>query len=66
MQIILNGNSYNLQERMTLHDLVNELKCNNGSIAIALNQNVIPKTKYLDIWLKEHDKVEIVTAFQGG
>ncbi len=66
MQIILNGNYYNLSERQTLHDLVQILKCDYNNIAIAINQTIIPKSKYLDIWLNDNDQVEIVTAYQGG
>ncbi|MDQ5920664.1 MAG: ThiS family [Pseudomonadota bacterium] len=66
ISIILNGISYSLQERTTLHDLLNNLGFNKGNIAIAINNNIIPKAKYLEVWLQENDKVELVTAFQGG
>ena len=66
MQIKINGQNSQIANRITLHDLINELKCMNGNIAVAVNYKVIPKSDYLNVWLAENDKVEIVTAFQGG
>jgi sulfur carrier protein len=66
MRIILNGNIYQTQDRITLHELVTELKCNNKNIAVAVNQSIIPQGNYLGLWLYDNDKVEILTAFQGG
>ena len=66
MQIILNGKPYFLENALTLDDLVKKLNCQVGSIAIAVNQNIIPHANYLEYWLAQNDQVEIVTAFQGG
>lgn len=66
MQIILNNNLYNTQDKITLNELVKELNCKRDNIAVAVNLSVIPQSDYNDFALKENDKVEIVTAFQGG
>lgn len=66
MQIILNNNLYNTQDKITLSDLIKELNCKRDNIAIAVNLSVIPQSNYQDFVLSENDKVEIVTAFQGG
>ncbi len=66
MQIILNNNLYNTQDKITLNELVKELNCKRNNIAIAVNLSVIPQSDYNDYALNENDKVEIVTAFQGG
>lgn len=66
MQIIVNGQNYQVEDRSTLHDLINELKCQNSNIAIAINQKLVPRSDYPYVWLAENDKIEIVTAFQGG
>ena len=66
MQIILNGTSYTLEQRMTVHDLVQKLGCDSGNLAIAVNFQVIPKAQYLESWLDDMDQVEMVSAFQGG
>lgn len=66
MQIILNGQNYQVKDRITIHDLVIDLKCKDGNIAIAINGKLVPKSSHLHTWLAENDKLEIVTAFQGG
>lgn len=67
MQIILNGKSYYTKfERITIHELLSELNIGTSNFAIALNMNVIPSSKYHELWLNNNDNVEIVTAFQGG
>ncbi len=66
MQIILNGTKHIIEERTTLHDLTSTLNILNSKIAIAVNDDIIPKSHYLNTWLNDNDRVEIVTAFQGG
>lgn len=66
MNILLNGDNYNTPTKITLHDLISALNLTPGNFAIAVNTQVIPKSNYLNIWLKDNDRVEIVTALQGG
>ena len=66
MQILLNGKTHNIDDRMTLHDLVLQLNYEKGNFAIAINMEVIPQGRYLYTWLQANDNVEIVTAFYGG
>ena len=66
MEIILNGSIYNTLDRTTLHDLVTTLNTTNSKIAVAVNDNISPKSHYLGTWLNQNDRVEIVSAFQGG
>jgi len=51
----------NLEELIHL-----ELKSNNKGIAVALNQQVIPKDSWSQTPLKENDSILIITATQGG
>ena len=84
MKILLNGTNYALQERITLHELlqllnspprhhapagpsyVNTKQPRDTNFAIAVNLAIVPRGHYHQFWLNENDKVEIVTAFQGG
>ncbi len=66
MQILLNGNIYNTQNNITIHELIHELNFNNNNFAVAVNLSIIPRGKHQEVWLQANDKVEIVTAFQGG
>lgn len=66
MDIMVNGELHVFSDRKNLHDLVQELNFINENIAIAINNNIIPKNKYLSTWLNNRDSVEIVMAFYGG
>lgn len=66
MQIILNGDPHQVQDRITLHELIDQLKGTHTNFAVALNQVVVPRSAYHEVWLHANDKVEVVTAFQGG
>ena len=50
----------------TLEELVRELNIQAPNFAMALNQQVIPKSKYATTPIQENDKVEIVHAVGGG
>mgnify|MGYP000101834144 CR=1 FL=1 len=66
MQIILNGEIYQLQEQITIEHLLHQLNSNVQGMAIAVNCNIIPRSQYSKTFLNDNDKVEVVTAFQGG
>lgn len=66
MKLIINGKERNLRSSSTLTELVQELEITAPHFAMALNQQVIPKSQYSDTALKEGDKVEIVHAVGGG
>lgn len=37
-----------------------------GSFAVALNRNFVPRSAYATTYLSENDMVEIITPMQGG
>jgi len=49
-----------------LSDLVKELDIKAPNFAMALNQQVVPKSKYYSTVIKENDQIEIVHAVGGG
>ena len=50
----------------TLGELIRELNIQAPNFAMALNQQVIPKSKYATTPIQENDEVEIVHAVGGG
>lgn len=68
MNITINGEVIAVNEQMKLSEFV-ELRLNGKEprgIAVALNDMIIPKSKWNETELKENDSVEIVHAVQGG
>ncbi len=68
MNISINGEVIAVNEQMKLSEFVT-LRLNGKEprgIAVALNDMIIPKSKWNDTLLNENDSVEIVHAVQGG
>ncbi|MBZ0204027.1 MAG: sulfur carrier protein ThiS [Ignavibacteria bacterium] len=68
MKISVNGVVKEFDVNASMVDIVNvEL---NGKepkgIAVALNDTILPKSKWSETILKENDRIEIVHAVQGG
>ena len=66
MNILLNGESRQTFTDRTLASLVSELSLTGKRLAIEVNEEVVPRSRYEDFHLHEGDKVEIVHAIGGG
>ncbi len=66
MDIILNGEPRAVSDRLTLAELVDELKLSGKRIAVELNEEIVPHGRYAECRLKSGDRLEIVHAIGGG
>jgi sulfur carrier protein len=66
VQLTINGEKLVIKESKNLADLIKELDIKAPNFAMALNQQVVPRSKYDSTSIKENDKVEIVHAVGGG
>ena len=66
MRIKINGRWKEFPEPVHLDKLIEELELENGSLAVAVNRKVIPKTRYQATPLENGDEVEIIHAVAGG
>jgi len=66
LELIINGEKRKIKKSQNLADLVKELDIQAPNFAMALNQQVIPRSKYDSTVIKENDQVEIVHAVGGG
>ena len=67
VQITINRESFMLPETGTLADVLPLLEIHqSGGIAIAVNDNVIPKGEWGGYRLQANDKVFVIRATQGG
>jgi len=62
----LNGESREVRDRSTLGDLVSELSLTPARIAIELNQQVVRREKWVETFLTEGDRIEMVHFVGGG
>lgn len=67
MNLVVNGASRTVREGASVADLVAELDlAGDGSgVAVAVNGEVVPRSEWITR-LSERDRVEILTAVQGG
>jgi sulfur carrier protein len=65
MEVLLNGDPHSIDQSCTIENLITILKLD-GKFAIEINQNIIPRSEYIDTALQAGDKIEIVQAIGGG
>ncbi|WP_461828823.1 sulfur carrier protein ThiS [Aquifex sp.] len=67
-KIILNGEEREIPKEMSVMELLKEVgvKFREVGLAVAINEEVVPKSEYERRIVKEGDKVEIVQLVGGG
>ncbi|MGB1360566.1 MAG: sulfur carrier protein ThiS [Alphaproteobacteria bacterium] len=67
MNLIINGEQLN-STKQTLADILMEqgISIDTKGVAVALNEQVITKSKWNETNLNDNDVIEIVKPFQGG
>ncbi len=68
MKIRVNGEEKTVRPNLNVHDLLIALELNptQSGIAVAVDREVIPKTAWQSLELRENSEVEIIRAVQGG
>lgn len=66
MELVVNGESRDLKEGITLTELFAALRLESAYRAVAVNGQVIPRGDHSSTILKNGDRVEIIQAVGGG
>jgi sulfur carrier protein len=66
MTLTVNGEQRDVQRGVTLADLIAVLTPENRGVAAAVNDAVVPRSEWTSRALTEHDRIEVLTAVQGG
>tara|TARA_A100001011_G_scaffold346238_1_gene382483 strand:- start:1071 stop:1289 length:219 start_codon:yes stop_codon:yes gene_type:complete len=66
IKIKINGKIKTIIDRLTLYELIDNLKIPITKVAIELNKEIINKKKIREIKLKNNDIIEIVHFIGGG
>lgn len=64
--VLVNGERRSLPAPLALDALVADLTPAPSGVAAALNETVVPRTRWAATPLADGDRVEILTAVQGG
>ena len=62
----VNGQSYCVQVTITLFDLINYFNFNDSLLVLEYNNSICDKKNWKKIFIKDQDKIEIVTIVGGG
>ena len=66
IKIKINGKFINIQNKITLFNLIKKLKVPINKVAIELNQTIVNKKSLGKIKIKKNNKIEIVHFIGGG
>ena len=66
IHIQLNGQPCQCEPGATVAQLLQQLDLNGKRLAVELNAMIVPRSRFDQQTLNEHDKVEIVRAIGGG
>lgn len=67
MNLTLNGSLFDFNGNMLLALLEKQgIQAGQGGIAVAVNERVVPRSRWGEQTLQEGDKIEIVRAIAGG
>jgi sulfur carrier protein len=65
MRVTINGQAREISSR-SIDALLGELEYEGTHFAVALNYDVLPKSRWADTTLNSGDEIEIITPRQGG
>ena len=66
MRIQINGDWQELPEALTVAELLEERSLPPRRVAVELNRQIVPRTRYAETQLHDNDAIEIVTLVGGG
>ena len=66
MRMTINGEPCDVPDGATIAELLGELDVRTDGLAVALNEDVVPRTEHAVRRLRDGDRVEIIVAVAGG
>ena len=66
IQIYINGKKKNININDNLNNILEDFSIKNKLVAIELNEEVVPKSKYKTKRISQNDRIEILELIGGG
>lgn len=66
MRVSVNGEARQVDPGTTVHAVVASVGGGHSGVAVAVNDTVVPRTEWATTRLDDGDRVEVLTAVQGG
>ncbi|MCW2898112.1 MAG: thiamine biosynthesis protein ThiS [Streptosporangiaceae bacterium] len=66
MKVIVNGDARDVPDEATVASVVEDVTAASAGIAVALNGEVVRRSEWAATAVREADRLEVLTAVQGG
>lgn len=66
MEIYLNDTKLNLEQKLSIQQLIELQKLNQQGLAIAVNQQILPRSEWSTYQLQANDRLTVFRAIAGG
>lgn len=66
MTLIINGETKEFDDSLTLQDIITNLQIENKVMAAAVNMNIVKKDDWKNFIPKDNDKIELLQFVGGG
>jgi len=66
MKIQLNGEAREVNDNLTVSELLQSLALTGKRIAVEVNEEIVPRSLHGEVRLSENDRIEVVHAIGGG
>ena len=66
MKYVLNGESQESLAPLSVLDLLGRFELRQRRVAVAINAEVVPKSRFAEVFVRDGDKVEVIHAVGGG
>jgi len=66
IEITLNGEARRFDQPVTIAGLLEQLELQSESVAVELNETIVPRSRHAKQGVADGDRVEIVRAIGGG
>ncbi|MDR9498312.1 MAG: sulfur carrier protein ThiS [Hydrogenovibrio sp.] len=66
VSIVVNNAPVRLKAPLRLTELLKHMACDDQSVAVAVNLDFVPRSRWANHFLQPGDQVEIVAPMQGG
>lgn len=63
---MLNGESHSTPAPLTVLELLQNFELGKRRVAVAINAEVVPRSRFAEVWIRDGDKVEVIQAVGGG
>jgi sulfur carrier protein len=66
ISVTLNGKPRSIEAEVALPELLTQLEIDERRIAVAINDEIVPKNQYKNITVRDGDVIEVVRMVGGG